>query len=207
MVYFSSDDGYLFAVNAENGRLAWKLDMGRPVAPRKPIPESWDDMQSSPAVADGRFIQGHPTRIFTPWMPGPVRSSGKPRSVCMCAPLRQWWMGSYILEIGRAAFMRWMRNWIDQMDLQHIWPGHPFADRGGWDHLYRQQISLPVRHRCVAGEQKWCFKYPANIPWVELSAALADGVVYVGSSDWDKVNAINASTGELKWDFTTKGDP
>jgi outer membrane protein assembly factor BamB len=36
---------------------------------------------------------------------------------------------------------------------------------------------------------------------------VANGIVYVGSSDWFKVNAIDAATGELKWDFTTKGDP
>ncbi len=32
-------------------------------------------------------------------------------------------------------------------------------------------------------------------------------MVYVGSSDWYKVNAIDIATGELKWDFTTQGDP
>jgi outer membrane protein assembly factor BamB len=42
---------------------------------------------------------------------------------------------------------------------------------------------------------------------VESSAAVADGIVYVGSSDWFRVNAVDAQTGELVWDFETKGDP
>jgi len=36
---------------------------------------------------------------------------------------------------------------------------------------------------------------------------VADGVVYVGSSDWFRLNAIDAETGELVWYFNTKGDP
>ncbi len=59
----------------------------------------------------------------------------------------------------------------------------------------------------ATGQKKWCFKYPDGVPWVESSAAVANGMVYVGSSDWFKVNAIDAATGELKWDFDTKGDP
>jgi outer membrane protein assembly factor BamB len=59
----------------------------------------------------------------------------------------------------------------------------------------------------ATGEKKWCFEYPAGVPWVESSAAVADGMVYVGSSDWFRVNAIGAATGELKWSFVTKGDP
>jgi outer membrane protein assembly factor BamB len=54
---------------------------------------------------------------------------------------------------------------------------------------------------------KWCYSYPSSIPWVESSAAVADGVVYVGSSDWFRLNAVDAATGELKWYFSTKGDP
>jgi outer membrane protein assembly factor BamB len=57
------------------------------------------------------------------------------------------------------------------------------------------------------GQKKWCFSYPSDIAWVESSAAVANGVVYVGSSDWMRLNAIDAATGQLRWYFRTKGDP
>jgi outer membrane protein assembly factor BamB len=57
------------------------------------------------------------------------------------------------------------------------------------------------------GQKKWCFSYPSSIAWVESSAAVADGMVYVGSSDWMRLNAVDAATGQLKWYFNTKGDP
>ncbi len=63
-VYFSSDDGYLFAVEAATGKQTWKFDLGRPLAPRKPIPEAWDYMQSSPAAADGLVFAGGPNMKF-----------------------------------------------------------------------------------------------------------------------------------------------
>ena len=48
---------------------------------------------------------------------------------------------------------------------------------------------------------KWAFKTGG---WVLSSAALADGVVFIGSDDYN-LYAIDAATGKEKWKFATKG--
>jgi outer membrane protein assembly factor BamB len=208
IVYFSSDDGYLFAVNAKNGRQVWKLDMGRPVASRKPVPESWDYMQSSPAVADGKVYSGTSNPNFyavnartgrIEWQTQVglyVRSS--PAVVDGVVYFGDWLGTLYALD-AKTGTTKWTFNTFGQ-----VIPSPTVVDG-----IIYIGSKFPCLYAIDAqtGEQKWCFKYPANIPWVESSAALAEGLVFVGSSDWDKVNAINASTGELKWDFTTEGDP
>lgn len=208
IVYFSSDDGYLFAVNAGNGRLAWKLDMGRPVAPRKPIPESWDYMQSSPAVADGMVYSGTSNPNF-------YAVDARTGQVKWQAQVGLYVRSSPAVVDGVVYFGDWLGSLyaLDAKTGSTKWTFNTFGPVIPSPTVVDGIIYIGSKFPCLyaidaqTGEQKWCFKYPANIPWVESSAALADGVVYVGSSDWDKVNAINASTGELKWDFTTKGDP
>ncbi|HTX90495.1 MAG TPA: PQQ-binding-like beta-propeller repeat protein [Anaerolineales bacterium] len=207
-VYFSSDDGYLFAVNARTGKQAWKLDMGRPLAPRKPVPQGWDYMQSSPTVADGMVYSGTSNQNFyavdartgkVKWQTRVglyVRST--PAVVDGVVYFGDWLGTLYALDAKTGA-ARWTFNTYGP-----VIPSPTVVDG---------VVYIGSKFPCLyaidaaTGQQKWCFKYPASIPWVESSAAVADGVVYVGSSDWDKVNAVDAATGELKWDFTTQGDP
>jgi outer membrane protein assembly factor BamB len=54
-----------------------------------------------------------------------------------------------------------------------------------------------------SGEQLWAFHYVHE--WVESSAAVADGVIYVGSSADARLYAIDRASGELKWYFDTVG--
>ena len=55
----------------------------------------------------------------------------------------------------------------------------------------------------ATGKEKWRFSFGAS--WVESSAAFDNGVIYVGSSDADKVFAIDAATGEKRWEYKAKG--
>jgi len=53
------------------------------------------------------------------------------------------------------------------------------------------------------GKIKWTFFYWTS--FVDSSTTMRDGILYVGSSDYQKVFAINAADGKKVWDFDTDG--
>jgi outer membrane protein assembly factor BamB len=55
----------------------------------------------------------------------------------------------------------------------------------------------------ATGKVKWKFFYWSS--WVESSAHARDGVLYVGSSDFQQLFAIDAATGKKLWNFDTDG--
>ena len=55
----------------------------------------------------------------------------------------------------------------------------------------------------ATGKIKWKFFYWSS--WVESSARIRDGILYVGSSDIQQLFAINAATGKKVWNFDTDG--
>jgi serine/threonine-protein kinase len=56
----------------------------------------------------------------------------------------------------------------------------------------------------LTGQKKWEFSYGVGM-FVESSATLVDGVVYVGSSYTSALFALDSATGKKKWAFTTAG--
>ena len=56
----------------------------------------------------------------------------------------------------------------------------------------------------ATGAKVWSYS-TGNLNEVSSSAAVADGVVYVGSFD-HKVHALNAATGAELWSYSTGGD-
>ncbi len=207
-VYVTSDDGYLYAVNAKTGRQIWRFDMGRPIVERKPIPEGWDYMQSSPAVADGLVFAGTTNPNF---YAVDARTGKKKWSIEVGLYVRS----SPAVVNGVVYFGDWLGTFyaLDAKTGEPEWTFNTYGAVIPSPTVVDGVVYVGSKYPCLyaidagTGEQKWCFKYPANLPWVESSAAVANGTVYVGSSDWFKVNAVDAATGELRWDFTTKGDP
>jgi outer membrane protein assembly factor BamB len=57
----------------------------------------------------------------------------------------------------------------------------------------------------ATGQVKWQFFYWTS--WVESSARIRDGVLYIGSSDYQQLFAIDATTGRQVWQFDTGGSP
>jgi len=50
---------------------------------------------------------------------------------------------------------------------------------------------------------KWKYFYWSS--WVESSARIRDGILYIGSSDYQQLFAIDAATGRRVWNFDTDG--
>lgn len=56
----------------------------------------------------------------------------------------------------------------------------------------------------ASGRARWRKFY--WISWVESSPRIRDGVLYVGSSDYTRLFAVDALTGREIWNFDTRGE-
>jgi outer membrane protein assembly factor BamB len=207
-VYFTGDDGFLYAADAATGREIWRFDMGKPSSPRLPIPDGWDYMQSSPAVAGGVVFVGSGNANF--YAVDAVHGKERWRF-----EVRQYVRSSPAVVDGVVYFGDWsgmfyaLNALIGEEEWRFDTKGAVVPSPTVVDGVVYIGSKFPCLYALDAktGAQKWCFAYPAGAAWVESSAAVAYGVVYVGSSDWFRVNAIDAVNGKLKWQFITKGDP
>jgi eukaryotic-like serine/threonine-protein kinase len=219
VLYFGSDDGNLYAVNASDGRQLWKRATGGPVS-------------STPAVADGFVYAGSYDGKFyaldartgaTKWKfatTGERRFEAKgihgfqpknqtfpdPFDIFLSSPVvvkDTVYFGSgdsnlYALDAASGA-MRWK---FQTGDVIHASPA--FSDGvlfvGSWDsNLYAVDAST--------GKEKWRFHSGEdaaihNQVGFQSSPAVADGVVYTGCRD-SNLYAIDAQTGKEKWRFST----
>jgi len=205
-VYFTADDNQLYALDAQSGKAVWQFDMGKPFAARSPIPKGWDYMQSSPAVAEGVVYVGSAGSNFF----AVDAKNGKEK---WRVPVGLYVRSSPAVVDGVVYFGDWlgMVYALDAQTGQAKWTVNTYGSVVPSPTVVDGVVYIGSKYPCLfafdakTGEQKWCFAYGNS--WVESSAAVADGVVYVGSSDWDRINAVDTATGELKWFFTTKGDP
>ncbi len=55
----------------------------------------------------------------------------------------------------------------------------------------------------VSGEELWKTRYWGS--WVESSPVIYDGIIYIGSSDYRKVHAIDPENGKVKWSTRVEG--
>jgi outer membrane protein assembly factor BamB len=207
-VYFTGDDNYLYAVDAQTGKEVWRFDMGKAVLPRGPLNQFWDYMQSSPAVAEGVVYVGsaNPNFYAVDAKTGQEKWRFKVHFLVRSSPA---------VVNGIVYFGDWDRK-VYALDVQTGQEKWSF-DTGGAvipsPTVVDGVVYVGSKYPCVyaldaqSGQKKWCFSYPSSIAWVESSAAVANGMVYVGSSDWRRLNAIDAATGQLKWYFHTEGLP
>jgi len=207
IVYFASDDGDLYAVEARSGIEKWRLNIGNDSFPRVlPVEREWDYLQSSPVVAEGLVHIGS--------------ADGSLYAVDAQTGKEKWRFttearvrSSPAVAEGIVYIGSWDGN-IYAVDAQTGQEKWRFDTNG----TYRPvQPSPTIDHGIVycgsrnpwlyaldakTGEEIWRYGY--NGSWVESSAVIAEGVVYIGSSDIRVLNAIDAQTGKLKWAFPTK---
>ena len=221
VLYFGSDDGNVYAVDAASGRQVWKRATGGPVA-------------ATPAVAgglvyvgsyDGRFYAFDARTGSTRWRfttAGERRFEAKhlhgllPKQQTIADPFDVF-LSSPVVAAGVVYFGSGDGNvyaldaatgelkWKFQTgDVVHASPA--YADGvvyvGSWDsHFYAIDAAT--------GRQKWRFDGGTdpvmhNQVGFQSSAAVVDGVVYVGCRD-SNLYAIDAVTGKEKWRFNNAG--
>jgi eukaryotic-like serine/threonine-protein kinase len=208
VVYFTSEDNFLYALDSKSGAKLWTFDLGRKFIPRDLKVLTSDIFTSSPAVSNGIVYVGSASSNFyaldaktgvEKWrneLMFRVRSS--PAVVDGTVYFGDWNGTVHALD-ALTGNERW------RFDTYGAVPSSPAVVDG--------TVYIGSKFPCLfaldalTGTQKWCFAYPDGVPWVESSAVVADGLVVVGSSDWRRVNAIEADNGDLRWFFRVEGDP
>ncbi|MGA2489326.1 MAG: PQQ-binding-like beta-propeller repeat protein [Anaerolineales bacterium] len=203
MVYVASDDGTLYALDASSGKEKWKADLDSAKIPaRGDLSHGYDYLQSSPAVADGIVYVGSGAgevdafdaltgqRIWQFMTTSRVRSS--PTVVDGTVFIGDGNGNLYALN-AKSGTELWKAEGCDN-------PTPAIADglvycgsRAYWEQAWDTKT----------GQKRWMFSFGDS--WVESSARVVDGVLYVGSSDLADLFALDSATGNLKWKFNVRG--
>jgi outer membrane protein assembly factor BamB len=221
VLYFGSDDGNVYAVEAETGHQLWKRTTGGPVP-------------ATPAVADGRIYVGSydgkfyaldertGTPVWTFVTSGERRFEGKglhglqPKNQTFADPFDVF-LSSPVVAQGVVYFgsgdghvyavdaatgeLRWK---FQTGDVVHASPAYAGGVLyfGSWDSYFYAVDA-------ATGQQKWRFKSGEdplihNQVGFQSSPVVANGVVYTGCRD-AHLYAIDAASGKEKWRFPTDG--
>lgn len=219
MIYFGSDDGYMYALDAESGKQIWRYATGGPVA-------------SSPAIAGGMIYFGSYDGKFyalnakTGVMKWKIVTAGEKRfearglhgqlpKAQTFADIYDTYLSSPVVAQGAVYFgsgdggvyaldaksgaQRWR---FATGNVVHASPA--FANGkifiGSWDSNF-------YAIDATTGKETWRFKVGEdelihNQVGFQGSAAVVDGVVYVGCRD-AHLYALDASNGKEKWNIST----
>jgi eukaryotic-like serine/threonine-protein kinase len=221
VIYFGSDDGNVYAVDAVDGRQRWKRKTGGPVS-------------STPAIAgnllyvgsyDGKFYALDTNTGATQWRfstTGERRFEAKglhglqPKNQTIADPFDVY-LSSAVVEAGVVYFgsgdgnvyaldalsgdLKWR---FPTGNVVHASPAYAngVVFVGSWDsYFYAIDAST--------GRERWRFhggEDPVihNQVGFQSSPAVVNGVVYTGCRD-SNLYAIDASTGREKWRFNNSG--
>jgi len=213
-VYFASDDGNLYSLDSKTGNKIWALYIGnniKRVLPALSIPTGdiyWDYMQSSPCLYNGTVYVGSgdsclyavdAQRGSLKWK---VKTGGIIRS-SPCVYDDKVYVGSFDGFIYA----------FNAADGVKVWA---FDARGQYNQVqpsprvYDGILYCGSRNpffyaiNAITGKEIW--KHSFDFSWVESSAAVVDGKVYVGSSDLRTVFSFDAKTGDVNWSLKIQND-
>ena len=221
VVYFGSDDGHVYAVDAASGRQVWKRATQGPVASTPAIAgdtlyvNSYDGRLYALDVRNGavrwKFATAGERRFEAKGLHGmmpPAQTFFDPFDVYLSSPVvaaGSVYFGSgdghlYALDAATGA-LRWK---FATLDVIHASPA--YADGvvyvGSWDSYFYAVDA-------ATGKERWRFHggedpLMHNQVGFQGSAAVVDGVVYVGCRD-SNLYALDAATGHEKWRFNNAG--
>ena len=221
VIYFGSDDGNVYAVDAADGRQLWKRRTGGPIAATPALAGdlvyvgSYDGnfyaLEAKSGATRWKFATGGERRFEAKNLHGMLpknQTIADPFDIFLSSPVvvgGSVFFGSgdgnvYSLDAASGAL-----NWkFETGDVVHASPA--VADGvvyfGSWDSYF---YAVDAR----TGVQKWRF-HGGEDPLIhnqvgfQSSPAVVNGVVYTGCRD-SKLYAIEAATGREKWHFDAAG--
>ena len=211
-VYFASDDGNLYALKAQSGTKLWSYNIGNKI--KRILPNTifrgnyWDYMQSSPYInQDAVFVGSGDSCLYAIdsktgkllWKfhtGGIIRSS--PTVYNGQVYFGSWDGFIYALKANEGTFV-WKYDTRGKY-YKNVQPSPQIAN----GILYCGSRN-PYFYALNAETGKEIWKYSYDFSWVESSATIKKGVVYVGSSDLKKVFAFDANTGKAIWQLPVDG--
>ncbi|HEX2667188.1 MAG TPA: PQQ-binding-like beta-propeller repeat protein [Gammaproteobacteria bacterium] len=200
-LYALSDDGFLYKLARKDGKRAWRFDTHGGAVKR----QGYDRLASGAVrVADTLFVGSADGALYAiDPATGKERwhylTQGMVRSTPAVADGRVYF-GSYDHAIyaldAKSGARLWRRDTLmPVVSTPLVADGRVFIGSRNAD-LY----ALDAR----TGETVWRKFY--WVSWVESSATLADGTLYVGSSDCLQFYALDPATGEERWRFGAGGE-
>lgn len=204
-VYFTSFDGSLYALDAKTGKLSWQLDMQEGVLISR---QQYDDFTSSPLIVDDSLFVGslNPRKGFFAvnaktgkviWNYKTSTAETFNSSAAYANGLVYFggWNALYALDAktGKEEF----RIKIGQT------ANYSTAIFKGLVYFSSKDTNLYAIN-ASNGDVVWKTKLSGS-SWVTSSPAIAEGMVYAGTSDGHKLFAVAVDTGEIKWKFKANG--
>jgi outer membrane protein assembly factor BamB len=206
-LYVPSDDGFVYALDAATEREVWRFDThGAPVKREWPAngPYTYDYQASAVTPADGLLYVGSADgKLYAI-----EEESGRERWAFATGGL----VRSTPMVANGSVFFGSFDGLIYALDATSgklRWKyatGAPVNSSAAvlGDTVYIGSRSADFYAlRADTGAARW--KYFYWLSWVESSAALRDGVLYVGSSDYQRLMALDAREGRERWWFDTDG--
>lgn len=200
-VYFTCDNGYLFRLDRATGEERWRYDLGDSRVSRAlghPGGLGWDWHGPRPLVADGVVYVGagdggfHAVDAATGTGRWRAETGGRIRGgAALAGDLAV--VGSadrFVYAFDRASGREvWKHDSEAEIeDEPLVADGRVFVGNRGIG-----LIALDV----TTGERLWRTTFWGS--WVESTPTLADGVLYIGSSDLSRVSAIDPVEGTVLW--------
>jgi eukaryotic-like serine/threonine-protein kinase len=203
-LYALSDDGYLYKLARDEGKLVWQFDTHGGAVPRD-VAGRYDTFSSAATVAGGTvFIGSADKRLY---------------AVDARTGREKWHFDTQDIVRSRPAVADG-RVFIGSFD-HHVYAVDARDGSLQWKFdTGRHVVSSPavwdgavfIGSRCsdlfaldaTTGKVNWKFFYWSS--WVESSANIRDGIVYIGASDSQELFAIAPATGKQIWNFDTDGD-
>jgi outer membrane protein assembly factor BamB len=213
-VYFTSDDGNLYSVDAKSGGKMWAFYIGNDIQRVLPSLNNpagdiyWDYMQSSPCVDNGIVYVGSGDSSFyaVDVQKGNLKWKVKTDGIIRSSPFvynDKVYVGSFDGYIYAFNIVDGIKEWA-------------FSARGQYNHVQCSPRIVdgilycggrnPFFYAIDAKTGKEIWKHSFDFSWVESSAAIADGKVYVGSSDLRKIFSFDAKSGNINWASKVSGD-
>jgi outer membrane protein assembly factor BamB len=200
-VYFTCDNGYLFRLRREDGKEVWRYDLGDERVSRvlgHPQVFDWDWHGPKPVLADGVIYVGagnggfHAVDGATGARRWRFATGGKIRGGAAVSGDRVIFGSAdhFVYALATATGKEiWKHDTGAEIEDQPLVTGTKvfLGNRGGG--LYALDLST--------GEQLWKLYFWGS--WLESTPVLADGILYVGSSDLRRVSAINPENGHVIW--------
>jgi outer membrane protein assembly factor BamB len=206
-LYVLSDDGLLYKLARKTGKSIWQFDThGGPVARDLPRADSavYDYLTSSATVVDGTvYVGSADKRLYAidaengneKWH---FETQGIIRSTPAVASGRVFF-GSYDHDIyavdAKTGALQWKHDTLREI------VSSPLVS-AGTVYIGSRNSDLFALD-AATGSVKWKYFYWTS--WVESSARIRDGILYVGSSDYQQMFAIDAASGKERWRFDTDG--
>jgi outer membrane protein assembly factor BamB len=214
-VYFASDDGNLYSIDSKSGTKLWVLNIGnniKRILPGLTNPVGdiyWDYMQSSPCFSNGIIYigSGDSSLYAVEASNGSVKWKVKTGGIIRSSPCVDdvlVYVGSFDGFIYAFNITNGTKVWAFDThgsEYKHVQPS-PRVVEGI---LYCGSRN-PFFYALDAKTGKEIWKQSFDFSWVESSAAIANGKVFVGSSDLNTIYAFNAKNGNVNWALKIKND-